>query len=208
MGILKCVCRRFACKWGFFPDGGPTTVRKPIWEHMVDEQKPSPPWWRIIAVGRNPLVTTVRLVILSILAVVGFKMSVVHIQVRGVSMAPTYVEGQKIWLNRISLWRRPPERGEVVGIQKPGSPVLLLKRVIAVPGESVAIRRGHVIINGELLDEPYVKNPAPWNWPTNAAARTVGNDEYLVIGDNRSMHQDLHEWGLARRSEIIGRVTK
>ena len=173
------------------------------------EPLPSPtPWWRIIAVGRNPRVTLVRLIVLSVLAVVGFRVSVAHIQVKGISMAPTFVEGQKIWLNRISLWRRPPERGEVVGIRYQGDRVLLLKRIIALPGERVAIRRGHVIIDGQMLDEPYVKDRAPWNWPADASDRLVGTDEYLVIGDNRGMHQDLHEWGLVSRDRIIGRVTK
>jgi signal peptidase I len=166
------------------------------------------PWWQIIAVGRNPVVTAVRLVILSILAVVGFRYSVAHILVRGISMAPTYVDGQKIWLNRISLHTRPLERGEIVGIRYQGESVLLLKRIIALPGERVAIRRGNVLINDQILDEPYLKNPAPWNWPTNAASVLMESDEYFVIGDNRSMQQDLHEWGAVRRERIIGRVTK
>lgn len=175
---------------------------------MSQPEARSKPWWQIIAVGRNPVVTAVRLVVLSILAVVGFNLSVAHIQVRGISMAPTYTDGQKIWLNRISLWRRPPERGEVVGIGSTADKVLLLKRIIALPGEKVAIRRGVVFIDGQAIEEPYLKNPAPWNWPTNAPVYALESDEYLVIGDNRSMHQDLHEWGAVRRDRIVGRVTR
>lgn len=175
---------------------------------MSDPESPSKPWWQIIAVGRNPVVTAVRLVILSILAVVGFRMSVAHIQVRGISMAPTYTDGQKIWLNRISLYRHPPERGEVVGVGNTANKVLLLKRIIALPGEKVAIRRGQVIVDGKFIDEPYLKDPAPWNWPTNAPTYNLESDEYLVIGDNRTMHQDLHEWGVVRKDRIVGRVTR
>src|SRR5262245_12093621 len=104
-------------------------------DRMDATSKPKPPWWQIIAVGRNPAVTAVRLVILSILAIVAFRLSVAHVQVRGISMVPAFTEGKKLWLNRISLWRRPPERGEVVGIRFHGSRVLLLKRIIGVPGE-------------------------------------------------------------------------
>ena len=79
---------------------------------------------------------------------------------------------------------------------------MLLKRIIGLPGETVAFINGHVLINGEVLDEPYEKLPCNWNLP----AKQLGPDEYFVVGDNRSMLWEEHTFGRALRSQIIGKA--
>ena len=70
---------------------------------------------------------------------------------------------------------------------------MLLKRIIGLPGETVAFVNGHVLINGQILDEPYEKSDCDWN----AAPVTLGPDQYYYVGDNRSMPAGgPRAWGL------------
>ena len=164
------------------------------------------PWWQIIIMGRNPRVTAVRLLVTVLIVVALFHYVILPIRVTGISMLPTYPDGKKLYINALSLWRQPPERGDILAIRTSGIHNLLLKRVIALPGEHVRILRGQVLINGEPLEEPYLVNPAPWNWPASRAEEVMGPDEYLMIGDNRTMRVDEHEFGAAKRSKLVGRV--
>ena len=86
-------------------------------------------------------------------------------------------------------WLKPPHE-------------MLLKRIIGLPGETVAFENGHVLINGEMLNEPYEKTPCDWNCPPVR----VGPDEYFVVGDNRTMPWADHTFGRARRSQIVGKA--
>ena len=77
-----------------------------------------------------------------------------------------------------------------------------MKRVIALPGETVAIRRGIVTINGQPLEEPYVKEREPWEM----APVKLESDQYFAVGDNRGMNQQLHSFGTVRTEKIVGKV--
>lgn len=173
------------------------------------ENSSSPPWWQVVAVGRNPTVTFFRLLLLVAITFGVFQYVIVPIRVTGISMESTYRDGQRLYLNRLSLRMHPPQRGDILGIQMSGSSVLLLKRVIGLPGERVAIRKGQVYINGDSLDEPYLNQPVtPWNYPTHGGERVLEANKYLMIGDNRTMPQDLHEWGLIDGDRLVGRLRR
>jgi signal peptidase I len=171
------------------------------------QPRPRPSWAQILLVGRNPKVTAVRLIATALLVLGYFRWMALPIRVTGVSMEPTFLDGQRTSINRVSLWMHPPERGDVLAIRTSGLHNLLLKRVIALPGERVHISRGTVYINGNPLEEPYVVKRAPWNWPRDREDEVIGSDEFLVIGDNRGMPQDRHEFGVARRERLVGRAT-
>lgn len=167
------------------------------------------PWWQVLAIGRNPRTTLVRLAITLVLVFFGFRWSVQPILVQGISMQPTYRDGQRRFLNQLAYRFAPPRRGDVIGIREAGKQVLLLKRVIGLPGERLRIVQGTVFIDGEALEEPYllsptngVRNPAPWNVPE----LRLGQDEHYVIGDNRSMRQADHYFGIVDSSRIVGRL--
>lgn len=174
-------------------------------DHPPIRLKPS--WLQIVLVGRNPKVTAVRLLVSALLVLGYFRLMALPIRVTGISMEPTFKDGQRTSINRISLWKRAPERGDILAIRTSGLHNLLLKRVIALPGERVHISRGQVYINGESLEEPYVIKRAPWNWPRDKDEEVIGADEFLVIGDNRGMPQDRHEFGVAKRERLVGRAT-
>ena len=165
-------------------------------------------WLRIIAVGRNPKVTLIRAVILGVLCVVGYKASLVHIRVEGISMMPTYQDGSHHFINRLAYIWHGPQRGDVVGIRFNADvshpSIMYLKRIIGLPGETVAFVNGKVLINGEVLDEPYEKLDCDWNRPLVK----LDPNQYMVVGDNRSMPWELHEFGRVDRDQIIGKAIR
>jgi signal peptidase I len=160
-------------------------------------------WLQAVVIGRKPAWTLVRAVALVIVTCLVFKFVLTPpVRVKGDSMLPTYRTGQINFLNRIAYLRHPPERGDSVGIRYTGEHVMLLKRIVALPGETIAFRRGRLYINDKELDEPYVKYECNWNM----SARRLGAEEYYVVGDNRSMAFADHTQGVALREQIVGRV--
>jgi len=162
---------------------------------------------RVILIGRNPKVTLVRALILAILCVLGYKVTLLHIRVEGISMMPTYQDGSKHFVNRLAYLWHDPQRGDVVGIRlsdpsimRPS--IMYLKRIIGLPGETVAFANGRVLINDKVLDEPYEKYDCDWNLPPVK----LGPDQYFVVGDNRSMPPQLHDFGRVERDHIVGKT--
>jgi len=132
------------------------------------------------------------------------------------SMEDTLLVGDHLIMSRIGydiglpftpwhvpLWRNP-KRQQIVIIRAPqleGAPDLI-KRVIGMPGDTVAIHDGHVWINGSHLDEPYLKEPDRPIEPDGTWTVPPGN--YFVMGDNRSDSYDSRFWGFAPRNTLIG----
>jgi signal peptidase I len=160
-----------------------------------------------MAIGRRPKRTLARLAVLVVASTVIFKFVLLPIRVVGYSMEPTFHNRAVNFINRLAYVRGLPRRGDVVGIRFSTSPgdtfhLLLLKRVVGLPGETISFSGGHVCVNGERQDEPYLKLPSDWNVP----GKTLGPEEYYFVGDNRSMPPDQHEHGIAERARIVGRV--
>lgn len=126
-------------------------------------------------------------------------------KVQGTSMAQQLVDGERILVNKFIYRFRPIARGDVVVFWYPDDPdVSFIKRVIGLPGDTVEIRRGTVLVNGERVSEPYVL-------PENGDARslaplTVRAGHYFVLGDNRRGSNDSRNWGLVPRRYIYGRA--
>lgn len=77
---------------------------------------------------------------------------------------------------------------------------MLLKRVVALEGETVEFRNGELFINENRLHEPYVKYPCNWN----LAPRTVKKEYVYVVGDNRNVPIQKHDFGQTQLKRIIG----
>jgi signal peptidase I len=171
-------------------------------ETAVKEAR-SPSLLQRVTIGRNPVATLVRLAVLIVCCVVIFKFMLLPVRIQGVSMLPTYPEGGRInFVNRLSYLFHGPGRGDIVAIRTTGIHIMYMKRIIGLPGESVGFYAGKAVINGEELDEPYVKKSCYWQIPP----RTLGPGEYYVVGDNRSMPEADHEKGIASRDRIVGKV--
>jgi signal peptidase I len=162
----------------------------------------SPRWVRIVMIGRNPKATLVRVAVLVMTCFIVFKFVLLHIRVEGISMLPTYPDHSKHFVNRLAYLWHEPQRGDVVGIRLAGPHVMYMKRIIGLPGETVSFVDGRVLINGEVLDEPYEKTACDWN----RAPVKLGPDEYFVVGDNRTMPEENHVFGKVERSRIVGKT--
>jgi signal peptidase I len=168
-----------------------------------------PGWVRIAVIGRNPKVTIARIVIVVVACVIVFKVVLLPIRVEGISMLPTYKDGAVNFVNRLAYLRHGPQRGDVVSIRLGRTSVpyrapsiMYLKRIIGLPGETVAFANGHLLINGATFNEPYMKDQCDWN----SAPVTVGTGQYFAVGDNRSMPQEYHYHGLVVKEQIVGKV--
>ena len=160
------------------------------------------PWWRVVLIGRRPKRTLARLVVLATLCVLVRVFVILPILVEGISMLPTYQDGSRHFINRLAYLFREPQRGDVVAIRFAGEHVMLLKRVVGLPGESVAFHKGRLLINGQVMDEPYLRPPCNWEVPPEQ----VEPDRFYVVGDNRTMPAADHVKGKAERKRILGRL--
>jgi len=178
------------------------SARNPVQQLSGRSRSQVPRWLRIVVIGRNPKVTLVRAAVLAVLCILGYKFTLLHIRVEGISMLPTYQDGSAHFVNRVAYLWHEPRRGDVVSIRLAGIHLMYLKRVIGMPGETVAFVNGQVLINGQALDEPYEKLPCGWNLPPEK----LGPDEYFVVGDNRSMPSENHTFGKVERNRIVGKA--
>lgn len=123
-------------------------------------------------------------------------------EVQSISMEPTLHEGQYLIVSKVAYWFHSPERGDIIVLDPPNgqSTIPYIKRIIGLPGERVEVHDGRVWINGIALNEPYISGP-----PTYNATRTLGEGEYMVLGDNRNNSSDSHVWGVLPDDNIIGK---
>jgi signal peptidase I len=136
-------------------------------------------------------------------------LSVQDFRVTGRSMEPSIMPNQNVLVDTLSYDFISPQRGDVVVFHVPIEPkVTYIKRIIAVPGDRIQIRRGKVWINGRALYEPYTKARPDYTMRTIPGINSdvVPRGEYFVLGDDRPRSNDSHRWGLVPRSDIIGRA--
>ena len=109
-----------------------------------------------------------------------------------------------IWNDGAELFPfHPPRRGDVIVFRFPQDPSRdFVKRVIALPGETIAMDRGRVIIDGEPLDEPYLEERDLSSLPPTL----VPPRSYFVMGDNRDGSSDSRHWGMVPLENIVGKV--
>lgn len=120
--------------------------------------------------------------------------------VSGSSMDPLYDDDTIIIASR---WTKP-ERQDIVMIRSSALDEMIVKRVIALPGDTVEVRESAVYLNGRPLEEPYVKYPGG----PDAEALTVPAGMLFVLGDNRAVSLDSRSprLGLIPEGELVGPV--
>ena len=122
-------------------------------------------------------------------------------RIESVSMQPNLYEGEYVIVDKISYTLSTPQRGDIIVFEKVGQPDLI-KRVIGLPGDTVEVRPGQVLVNGTPLTEPYIANPPNYAFgPVH-----VEPGRYFVLGDNRINSSDSHVWGTVPRETIVGRA--
>ena len=148
--------------------------------------------------------TLVRSLILAAVCLVSFKFLFIPVRVDGGSMSPTYSDRGLNFVNRMAYKRSSPKRGDVVAIWigENSHSVVLMKRIVGLPGEAIGFRNGRVTVNGVVQDEPYVTFYSDWN----SAAIVCGPDQFFFVGDNRSMPIEDHYFGRANGKLIAGKM--
>lgn len=169
---------------------------------MQNAEDNRPHWLRVLAIGRRPKATAIRIAVLVVVCFVTFKFVLLPIRVEGISMLPTYHDRQIDCVNRLAYVRHEPQRGDVVSVRLAGESVMFMKRIIGLPGEAVSFHDGRAFINGRPLEEPYVKFSCDWEHEPILC----GPDQFYIVGDNRSMPFGLHKQGRAERDRIIGKL--
>jgi signal peptidase I len=174
---------------------------------------------------RSAVREVLETVLLTVLIFLLVRAVVQNFKVEGHSMEPTLYNGQYLLINKALYWQvdmqpfgrilpqaaastngkvdlfRGPSRGDIVVFRAPQSPDRdFIKRVIALPGERVEIRTGQVYVNGQVLVEPYIKDPPLYETPPTV----VPADSFFVLGDHRNNSSDSHVWGVVPRENIVG----
>jgi signal peptidase I len=119
------------------------------------------------------------------------------------SMEPSFHEGQRVVVNKAVYFFGEPERGDVIIFEAPNQQHDdFIKRVIALPGDTVEVKNRAVYVNGVKLDEPYIKSPPSYTMEE----LEIPEKSYFVLGDNRNNSNDSHYGWLLPQENIIGKA--
>ncbi len=150
------------------------------------------PWWR-------ELIET--LIWALILALILRTFVVQAFWIPSGSMIPTLMPGDRVLVAKFWYHFTEPKRGQIVVFKYPLDPTRdFVKRLIALPGDTVEIKNGVVYIDDVPLEEPYVKNRDFFSMEKI----TVPNGQYFVMGDNRPNSQDSRFWGFVPKNYLLG----
>lgn len=151
--------------------------------------------------------------VLYILVAIGLAMLVQKFIIRpfvvnGASMDPTLATGDYLLIDEVSYKLREPERGDVVVFRAPPEPdKFFIKRLIGLPGDTVSISGSVITITnaeypkGFVLSEPFITHIS-----SNKLEIKIPEDEYFVMGDNRSGSFDSRSWGTLPKANLRGRA--
>ena len=125
-----------------------------------------------------------------------------NFRIEGSSMLPTLHEGQYLIINKLAYFLDEPSRGDIIVLHFPNDRSRdFIKRIVGLPGDTIDIHNGEVRVNGNLLDEPYIKDP-----PSNNQTWVVPAGQYFVMGDNRLSSSDSRSWSYLPEGDIIGKA--
>jgi len=157
--------------------------------------------------GFHPIVWIRDLAFSVLIAVVLIVFIYQPVKVEGTSMMPALSDQERIFINKFTyrFGIGEIERGDMVVFWFPLDPSKsYIKRVIALPGDTVAIDRGAVIVNGRPLTEDYV--PQEYRDYQSMPPERIEPDHYFVLGDHRSSSNDSRAWGTVPRKNIYGKA--
>ncbi len=127
------------------------------------------------------------------------------VKVEGGSMEPGLEDQERIFINKLVYRWENIGRGDIVVFRYPRDPQKsFIKRVIALPGDTIRISFGHVYVNGNTIEEPYV--PEEFLDTRSYPETVLPANTYFVLGDHRSMSNDSREIGPIPRSHIYGKA--
>jgi signal peptidase I len=157
--------------------------------------------WR--RAGRGALDFAKTLVIAFLLAQLVMVSVAQAFQVEQYSMEPTLLPHDRVLVNKFIYRVREPQRGDVIVLHYPRDPSRnYIKRIVALPGDRVEIRNGHLYINNNSVQEVYINGQPSGDYGPEA----VPDGSYFVLGDNRNNSEDSRAFGFLKRSQVVGRA--
>ena len=153
----------------------------------------------------------IETVVLTLLIFFAVHFSVQPFRVNGPSMQPHLYTNNLILVNLLAYDFGSPQRGDVIVFHPPIATdpgEYYVKRIIAVPGDTIKLTATAVYVNGKKLSEPYINTLGPGNIenPDVVPTLTLQKDQYWVMGDNRQDSQDSRFFGPISRSAIVGKA--
>lgn len=131
-------------------------------------------------------------------------------KVSGSSMIPTFKNGDFILTDKLSYRFRNPKEGDIIVLKNPRDETQdFIKRIIAVPKDTLRIENSQVFVNGQAISESYLPvgtQTRTGSFLTEGSEVKAGPNQYFVFGDNRNHSSDSREWGSVTKEEIVGRV--
>jgi signal peptidase I len=159
------------------------------------EEHQAPGWGRIF-------LDVIETLLLSIILFLAINAVSARVRVDGVSMRPTLQNGEFILVNKLAYRIGHPSRGDIVVFRFPLDPSQdLIKRVIGLPGDHVAVRGGSLYLNGKAVPEAYIAAA-----PEYSGQWVVPEGNLFVLGDNRNDSSDSHSWGMLPIENIVGKA--
>jgi signal peptidase I len=169
---------------------------------QADSPPPQPSAGRRIARFLREVLETVLPAILIALLINVFVGQATRVE--GQSMEPNLYSDQRLVVEKLSYRFHGPQRFDIVVLKMPSQgEELLIKRVVGLPGETVEIKNGHVYINGEPLEEPYIEEMTQ---PGRHGKVTVPPLHVFVLGDNRDRSNDSRSFGPVAIDNLVGRA--
>lgn len=128
------------------------------------------------------------------------------------SMVPTFLVGDRIFVDKVSYRLHPPKRGDIVVFKYPlDRKKDFVKRLAVLPGEQFEIQRGKLLVDGRPVEEPefathYYYNREDWEFGKSGKVYHVPDGNYFVLGDNSAQSSDSRNWGFVPKKNMIGRA--
>lgn len=148
-------------------------------------------------------------VIGAIFALIYWQVAQPH-KVSGNSMIPTFKNNDYILTDKVTYRFSSPKHGDIIVLKNPRDESQdFIKRIIALPGDTITVQGGLVYINNQLLSEKYLSlnfSTPNGNFLRDGEEIKAGQNQFFVFGDNRNASSDSREWGPVTREEIVGRV--
>ncbi|HAV10867.1 MAG TPA: signal peptidase I [Dehalococcoidia bacterium] len=156
-------------------------------------------------------------VVCAVLVYIILRLTIPTAEVQQVSMMPTLQPGERLVMNKLAYIAADPQRGDIITFyplqqSKPdlleeifpwsNTTVPLIKRTIGLPGDTIEIKNGKIIVNGSVLNEPYIKDPPRYT----LRPMKIPDGEYFVLGDNRNNSNDSHLGWTIPIDRIVGKA--
>ena len=128
------------------------------------------------------------------------------------SMRMTFLEGDRIFVDKVSYRFHPPRRGDIIVFKYPVDRKKdFVKRLVGLPGDRVEIKSGRLVLNGKALDEPpfsqhYYYNRNDWDYGKEGQVIEVPPGHYFALGDNSAASSDSRNWGFVPAKDLIGKA--